>query len=226
MLICIHIHILIDSSAHLTGGYLLYNGAKLRLSGGTVDQNAVKELFINKNALLAGHFLLSSGLHSNSYFQSALILQYPLEAQNLAKELGLRLAQLSINPDLIVSPALGGVILGHELGRFMGKRAIFTEKVDGKSVLRRGFSVDKGQKAVIVEDVITTGLSTREVINTVCPLGADIVGVVSLVDRSAGKVDFGVPKISLLSLEVQSWTAECCPLCKEGSKPIKPGSRK
>ena len=121
---------------------------------------------------------------------------------------------------------MGVVIIGHEMGRVFGTIAILTERVDGKVALRRGFSVNKGEKVLVVEDVITTGLSTREVIESLKMTGAEIVAVCSLVDRSAGKVDFGVPRFSLLSLEVKSYNAQECPLCKNGSVAIKPGSRK
>ena len=191
-----------------------------------MNQEEMKELFKKHNALLNGHFLLSSGLHSDTYFQSALILQHPEVAQVLAQNLKEKISQVIKNIDVVVSPAMGGVIIGHEMGRAFGTRAIFTERVDGKVTLRRGFSVSKGEKVLVVEDVITTGLSTREVIESLKQSGAEIVTVCSLVDRSAGKVDFGVPRFSLLSLEVKSYKPEECPLCKNGSKPIKPGSRK
>lgn len=186
----------------------------------------MKELFKKHNALLNGHFLLSSGLHSDTYFQSALILQHPHVASVLAENLKNEIIKKVKDIDLIVSPAMGGIVIGQEMGRAFGKRAIFCERVDGKLVLRRGFSIEKGEKVLVVEDVITTGLSTKEVIEAITPLGANVVAVCSLVDRSAGKVDFGVPRFSLLSLEVKSYKPEECPLCKDGSSPIKPGSRK
>jgi orotate phosphoribosyltransferase len=191
-----------------------------------VNQDELKELFRKNNALLTGHFLLSSGLHSDTYFQSALILQYPKEAAKLAQALAEKLKEKDLEFDLVISPALGGLIIGQEMARVLGVRAIFTEKVDGKSTLRRGFSISRGERVLIVEDVITTGLSTKEVMDTVKPLGAQIRAVVSLVDRSAGKVDLDVPRFSLLSLEVKSYKSEDCPMCKSGSIPIKPGSRK
>ncbi|MDR2425999.1 MAG: orotate phosphoribosyltransferase [Endomicrobium sp.] len=191
-----------------------------------MDQNEVKELFKKNNALLSGHFLLSSGLHSDTYFQSALILQYPREAEKLAAELSKKVKEKEIKVDLIVSPAMGGIIIGHEIGRALGVRAIFTERVDGKVMLRRGFFADKGAKALVAEDVVTTGLSTKEVIDALANYGVEIAAVVSLVDRSAGKVDFGVPRFSLLSLDIKSYKAEECPMCREGGLPVKPGSRK
>lgn len=191
-----------------------------------MNQEEVKELFKKYNALLNGHFLLSSGLHSDTYFQSALVLQNPKVTQVLAQNLKEKIIEVVKNIDVVVSPAMGGVIIGYEMGRALGTRAIFTERVDGKVVLRRGFYVNKGEKVLVAEDVITTGLSTKEVIESLKSTGAEIVAVCSLVDRSAGKVDFGIPKFSLLSLEVKSYKPEECPLCKNGSKPVKPGSRK
>ncbi|MDR1523029.1 MAG: orotate phosphoribosyltransferase [Endomicrobium sp.] len=191
-----------------------------------MQQDELKTLFKENNALLTGHFKLSSGLHSDTYFQSALILQYPKEAGFLAHELTKKVKENNITVDVVVSPAMGGVIIGYEMARVLGVRAIFTERVDGSVLLRRGFSVKENEKVLIVEDVITTGLSTREVIDSLKPLGAKIVAVVSLVDRSAGKVNFGVPNFSLLSLEVESYKEEECLMCKQGSIALKPGSRK
>jgi orotate phosphoribosyltransferase len=191
-----------------------------------MNQNEIRELFQKNNALLNGHFLLSSGLHSDTYFQSALILQYPKEAEKLARALAKQITEKGIKADAVVSPAMGGVIIGHEVARALGVRAIFTERVDGKVSLRRGFSINKNENVIVAEDVITTGLSTKEVIDSIAPKGANVAAVVSLVDRSAGKVDFGVPRFSLLSLEVKSYKAEECPLCKDGSTAVKPGSRK
>lgn len=191
-----------------------------------MEQNEVRDLFKKNNALLNGHFLLSSGLHSDTYFQSALILQHPEEAQKLAEELAKQIKERGIKVDAVVSPAMGGVIIGHEMGRALGVRAVFTERAEGKVMLRRGFSINRGEKILVAEDVITTGLSTKEVIDSLAQYEAEVAGVVSLVDRSAGKVDFGVPRFSLLSLEVKSYKAEECPMCKEGSQPVKPGSRK
>ncbi|MDR3256790.1 MAG: orotate phosphoribosyltransferase [Endomicrobium sp.] len=191
-----------------------------------MQQNSIKELFKKNNALLNGHFKLSSGLHSDTYFQSALILQHPKEAAYLAEELTKKIKENNIKVDVVVSPAMGGVIIGHEMGRALNVRAIFTERVDDKVSLRRGFSVKEGEKVLVVEDVITTGLSTKEVIDSLKFFGVEIVAVVSLVDRSAGKVDFGVPRFSLLSLEVKSYKEEDCHMCKDGGIAVKPGSRK
>ncbi|MCL1972497.1 MAG: orotate phosphoribosyltransferase [Endomicrobia bacterium] len=191
-----------------------------------MNQSEVSELFKKNKALLNGHFLLSSGLHSDTYFQSALILQHPKEAEKLARELVKQINEKGIKIDAVVSPAMGGIIIGHEVARALVVRAVFTERVDGKVTLRRGFSIGKNEKIIVVEDVITTGLSTKEVIDSITPLGANVVAVASLVDRSAGKVDFGVTRFSLLSLDVKSYKAQECPLCKDGSAAVKPGSRK
>ncbi|MCA6071498.1 MAG: orotate phosphoribosyltransferase [Endomicrobium sp.] len=189
-------------------------------------QEQLKELFKKNNALLTGHFKLSSGLHSDTYFQSALILQHPTKAAKLAEELAEKIRENNIEIDVVVSPAMGGVIIGHEMGRALGTSAIFTERVDGNVALRRGFFVNDGERVLVVEDVITTGLSTREVIDSLKSSGAKVVAIVSLVDRSVGKIDFGIPRYSLLSLEVKNYKEEECPMCKNGSIAIKPGSRK
>ena len=191
-----------------------------------MTQDEVKELFKKNNALLNGHFKLSSGLHSDTYFQSALILQHPRQAEKLAKELAAKLVENNIQADAVVSPAIGGIVIGHEMGRALGTKAVFTERVDGTVSLKRGFSIEKGEKVLVVEDVITTGLSTREVIDALKEYGAETIAVVSLVDRSAGKADFGIPRFSLLSLEVKNYKEEECPMCKTGSAAVKPGSRK
>ncbi|GHT52071.1 orotate phosphoribosyltransferase [Endomicrobiia bacterium] len=207
---------------------IFFEDKKLKsIRGSTkMQREEIKELFKKNKALLTGHFKLSSGLHSDTYFQAALILQHPKEAEILAEKLAKKIKENSIEVDVVISPAMGGVIIGHEMGRALGTRAIFTERVGGEVSLRRGFSINESERILIVEDVITTGLSTKEVIDTVKSIGARVVAVVSLVDRSAGKVDFDIPKFSLLSLEVKSYKEEECPMCKEGSAAVKPGSRK
>jgi orotate phosphoribosyltransferase len=185
-----------------------------------------RELFKKNGALLNGHFKLSSGLHSDTYFQSALVLQYSSESMQIAEELTKQIRKNNIEVDVVASPAIGGIVIGHEIGKSLNVRAIFTERIDGKVSLRRGFSVGVNDKILVVEDVITTGLSTREVIDTLKSTGAETTAVVSLVDRSAGKIDFGIPRFSLLSLDVKSYREDECPMCKKGSKAIKLGSRK
>jgi orotate phosphoribosyltransferase len=189
-------------------------------------QEDVRKLFKRNNALLNGHFKLSSGLHSDTYFQSALILQYPKESERLGKELAKKVKENNIKVDVVVSPAVGGIIIGQGVGKALSVRAIFTERVDGKVFLRRGFLLSDNEKVLVVEDVITTGLSVREIVETLKTNRVQVVAVASLVDRSAGKVDFGIPRFSLLSLEVKSYKEECCPICKEGVIAVKPGSRK
>ncbi|MDR1401188.1 MAG: orotate phosphoribosyltransferase [Endomicrobium sp.] len=184
-----------------------------------------KELFKRNKALLSGHFELSSGLHSDTYFQSALILQSSRNATRLAKELANKIKENGIKVDVVISPAIGGIVIGYEVGRALGVRSVFTERVDGKVGLRRGFLIDKDEKVLVVEDVITTGLSSTEVVDSVKSIGAVVVAVCSLVDRSDRKVNFGVPKFSILTLEVRNFEKDNCPMCKSGSVAVKPGSR-
>lgn len=183
----------------------------------------VLELYKNTGALLSGHFLLSSGLHSERYLQSALVLQQPNIATRLCAELASHFRDLEI--DVVLAPALGGVFVSHETARALGVRALFAERVNGELTLRRGFSIKAGERVLIVEDVITTGKSTKETIVVAQKAGGVVVAVGSLVDRSGGKAELGVPYKSLATLEVPSYTAETCPLCKTGSVPVKPGSR-
>jgi orotate phosphoribosyltransferase len=184
-------------------------------------------LFKEVGALLEGHFLLSSGLHSPRYLQCARVLMHPDTATRLGAKLGAALAQDIRSKPLaaVVSPALGGVIVGHEVARALTVPALFTERHEGRMALRRGFTLEPGDEVVVVEDVITTGKSTREVIDVVESTGARVVAVGSLVDRSAGAVDLGRPRRSLLTLDVPTYEADRCPLCRDGSKPEKPGSR-
>ncbi len=185
-------------------------------------------LWKDAGALLDGHFLLSSGLHSPRYLQCARVLMDPPTATRLGTELGAALAA-AVAPrraTAVVSPALGGVIVGHEVARALGVPALFTERQDGRMLLRRGFSLGPDDAVVVVEDVITTGKSTREVLDVVKAAGASVIAVGSLVDRSGGSgVDFGVPRRSLFALDVPAWEPASCPLCRDGSLPEKPGSR-
>jgi orotate phosphoribosyltransferase len=184
-------------------------------------------LFKERRALLEGHFLLSSGLHSPRYLQSALVLQDPVVATRLGAELAelLRPVLQGQKLDVVVGPALGGVIVGHEVARAFGCRAVFTERLGDAMVLRRGFQIDHAETVAIVEDVITTGRSTREVMDVIRSEGGHILGVGSLVDRTGGSVDLGVPRRSLLAVEVPTYPADSCPMCAQGSRPEKPGSR-
>jgi orotate phosphoribosyltransferase len=187
----------------------------------------VLSLFMERGALLDGHFLLSSGLHSPRYLQSARVLMDPVVATRLGGALAEQLRGVlgAKKPGAVVAPALGGVLVAHEVARGFGCRGLFTERVDGVMTLRRGFTVEKGEPVVVVEDAITTGKSTREVLDAMKTHGARVLAVGSLVDRSVGEVDFGVPRRSLVKLDVPTYPAEACPLCAAGSKPLKPGSR-
>lgn len=187
----------------------------------------VLKVFEENQALLKGHFLLTSGLHSSRYLQCALVLQHPAVAERLCAELS---AKAKADPDigridLVIAPALGGVIVAHEVARALGVRALFTERQEKAMTLRRGFSIKPGERCFVVEDVVTTGGSTREVIEVVTSLGGVAAGAGSLIDRSGGKVDLGVPRHALAVLEVPTYKPEECPLCKDGSTAVKPGSR-
>jgi orotate phosphoribosyltransferase len=188
-----------------------------------MTEDDVLKIFREYSALLEGHFILSSGLHSDRYIQCALVLQYPRVAEQLCTELGPKLGELGAKT--VVAPALGGVIVAHEMARALGLRAIFTERKDGQMTLRRGFRLEQGEPVLVVEDVITTGKSTRETIDCVEEAGGKVVGVGALVDRSGGSVSFDFPKASLVTLDVKTWNPDDCPLCKAGTPAVKPGSR-
>ena len=188
--------------------------------------DAVLQVFRERKALLEGHFLLSSGLHSPRYLQCARVLMDPALATRLCADLAALLRQaLPSPPSVVVAPALGGVLVAHEVARAFGVRGLFTERQQGGMTLRRGFALEAGAAVLVVEDVITTGGSTREVMTAVAAAGAKVVAVGSLVDRSGGTVELGVPRRSLLTLEVEAYEAAACPLCAAGSRPEKPGSR-
>ena len=182
------------------------------------------EIFKASNALLEGHFLLTSGRHSNKYMQCAQVLQYPHYTAELCQVIVEEFKDQQI--DVVIGPAMGGIVVAYEVGRQLGVRTIFTERENGKMVLRRNFQIEPGQKVLVVEDVVTTGGSVVEVISVVKEKGGELVGVGVLVDRSNGKVSFGVPTKAVLSMEVESWEADNCPLCQQGmGAPVKPGSR-
>lgn len=190
--------------------------------------NPVLELFERTGGYLRGHFLLTSGLHSPEYLQCAVVLQHPEHAARLGADLAAALARLAERPPRVVaSPALGGVVIGHEVARALGARAIFTERdSSGAMTLRRGFRVGDGEATVVVEDVVTTGGSTREVIEVLRASGADVVAAGSIIDRSAGRADVGVPRVALATLDVVTYPPEDCPLCRQGLPLVKPGSRR
>jgi orotate phosphoribosyltransferase len=192
-----------------------------------LTHDSLLRLFGERKALLEGHFLLTSGLHSPRYLQCARVLMDPVLATRLGAGLAARLRPLLGGAAIgaVVAPALGGVLVAHEVARALGCRGLFTERQDGTMTLRRGFTLEAGEPVVVVEDVITTGGSTREVMDAVASRGGRVVAAGSLVDRSGGKVDLGVPRRSLLELEVPAYPAGACPLCAAGSTPEKPGSR-
>jgi len=183
-------------------------------------------LFRGAGALLEGHFLLTSGLHSPRYLQCARVLMDPVTATRLGAALATTLGPLLHEPPgAVVAPALGGVLVAHEVARGLGCRALFTERQDGRMTLRRGFNILPSEGVVVVEDVITTGGSTREVMDVVRDRGGRVLAAGSLVDRSGGAVDLGVPRRSLISIDAPTYAPDACPLCREGSRPEKPGSR-
>ena len=192
-------------------------------------RQAVLDLFRSTGAYLTGHFRLTSGLHSATYLQCALVLQHPRIAEDLGRRLAEAIASL-VQPEraaLVASPPICGLIIGHEVARALGARFIFAERdASGKMTLRRGFEVTAGETAVVIEDVITTGGSTREVIDSLRERGARVVAAGSIIDRSGGKVDLGVPRVALEALVVDSYPPESCPLCAEGIPVVKPGSRR
>jgi orotate phosphoribosyltransferase len=194
---------------------------------GDFTHDSLLRLFEERGALLQGHFLLSSGLHSARYLQCARVLMDPVLATRLGGALAERLRPLigASAPRAVVAPALGGVLVAHEVARALGCVGLFTERQDGAMTLRRGFVLEAQDPVVVVEDVITTGGSTREVLRAVTARGARVLAIGSLVDRSGGAVDFGVPYRSLLELVVEAHAPEACPLCAQGSRPEKPGSR-
>jgi orotate phosphoribosyltransferase len=185
----------------------------------------ILDIFKRQGALLEGHFLLSSGLHSAQYLQCARVLMDTKVASELGAKLAAQLRSAGVTPDVIVGPAMGGIVIGHEVARGFGCRSLFTEREGTAMTLRRGFTLEPGETVVVVEDVVTTGKSTREVIAVIEAAGAKVIGVASLVDRSAGRHGFEVPLESLLKINVNTWGAAACPLCAAGSLAVKPGSR-
>ncbi|HLA96121.1 MAG TPA: orotate phosphoribosyltransferase [Pyrinomonadaceae bacterium] len=188
-----------------------------------MNPEQILQHFKDTNALLDGHFLLSSGLHSPKYLQCALALQYPADAAKFGKAIADHFLDSGI--ETVASPAIGGLIIGYAVAAALNVRFIWTERQEGKMTIRRGFTIKPGEKILVVEDVITTGGSTRECIAALEANGANIVGAASIIDRSNGTADVGVPRIALVSLDVPTYTEEQCPMCFNGDRPIKPGSR-
>jgi orotate phosphoribosyltransferase len=183
----------------------------------------VLDLFRRVGALLEGHFKLSSGLHSPGYLQSALVLQHPREAEVLGAALADAVRPLA--PDLVMSPALGGIVIGQEVARALNVPAIFAERQDGTLTLRRGFAVAPGARVLVVEDVVTTGGSTRETMDVAAAAGGVVVGAASIIDRSGGNQSLSVPYSSLAQVAFPTYQPDVCPLCAAGSTAVKPGSR-
>ena len=181
------------------------------------------DLFRQSGALLEGHFRLTSGLHSERYLQSALVLQYPDLAERLGRELADRCRHLQATA--ILSPALGGIVIGHEVGRSLGVRALFAERQEALLTLRRGFGISSTDRVLVVEDVITTGGSTMETARVAEALGARVVGAAAIIDRSGGASKLELPLQALVRLEVPTYQPESCPLCARGLPVVKPGSR-
>ena len=188
----------------------------------SLKSEEILSVFKETGALLEGHFLLTSGLHSNRYFQCAKVLQYPWHAEKLCMELSEQLRDMK--PDVVVSPAVGGIIVGQETARHLKSRSVFMEREEGRMTLRRGFEIGAGERVIVIEDVTTTGGSVKEVIQAAGYSGGRVVAVGALVDRSGGRIDFGVPYMSLLRMYVVTYQPDQCPLCRD-SKPVKPGSR-
>lgn len=187
------------------------------------NEEEILNIFRQRGALLEGHFLLSSGLHSEQYLQCAMVLQYP----DVATDLCFKLAGLfrSEKIDLVIAPALGGIIVAQDVAKALGVRAIFAERVEGKLTLRRGFAIEKGERALVVEDVVTTGGSTKETMRVVTDAGGVVIGAGSIIDRSGGTADLGVPFNSLVTLAIDACQPKDCPLCAKGLDVVKPGSR-
>lgn len=195
-----------------------------------MDQNRVLDLFRSSTAMLEGHFELSSGMHSDRYFQCALILEEPRRAEALAQGLAERMRASGTGPgaiDVVIGPALGAVVWAHELARALGARGMFTERQNDQMTLRRGFQLKPSDRVLVVEDVITTGGSAREVIDVLRGLGIQPVAVAGLVNRSGGNPfeKDGLPLHALAAVEVKQWKKDECPLCRAGGKAVKPGSR-
>lgn len=188
-----------------------------------MNASTVLTLFRESGALLEGHFRLSSGLHSPGYLQCALVLQHPRHAEALGRALAERLRDLA--PTVVLSPALGGLIIGHEVARGLGVRAIFAERQEGAMTLRRGFSLTPGDRVVVIEDVVTTGGSTRETMVVVEGTGATVVGAGAIIDRSGGSPGLSVPFHALVPFQLPTYDPSACPLCATGSVAVKPGSR-
>lgn len=188
-----------------------------------LTQDEVMHIFENRDVILKGHFLLSSGLHSDRYVQCARIFEYPQVAEMLCGDLVEKLNGTEI--DLVLGPAVGAITMAYEMGRQLGVQNMFAEREHGRMKLRRGFEIPAGARVLLVEDVITTGGSLRELLPLIEAAGASLTAVACIMDRTDGDVDFGVPMVSEMSVKVLTYEAGFCPLCKEGSIPVEHGSR-
>ena len=188
-----------------------------------MTEREVLALYEKTGALMRGHFKLTSGLHSEVYLQSALVLQYPEQAEILGRALAAPFVDDHVTA--VVAPAIGGIPVSHEVARALGARALFAERESSVMTLRRGFTLSPGERCLVVEDVITTGGSTREVVTCVEANAGTVVGVGSLIDRSGGTASFDVKRVALATIEAVNYRPEDCPLCRSGSQAIKPGSR-
>ena len=188
-----------------------------------MTRDELLDLVRRSGALLDGHFRLTSGLHSSGYLQCALVLQHPQSAESLGQALADRAADLRATA--VLSPALGGIVIGQEVGRALGIRALFAERQDGQLMLRRGFTLSELDRVLVVEDVLTTGGSTRETMEVARAAGAQVVGAASIVDRSGGSIRFDVPFSALLDVALPTYEPDKCPLCAQGLPVVKPGSR-
>lgn len=190
-----------------------------------LNQKEAQGIFTESGALMQGHYILASGRHSNQYMQCAQVLQYPQYTEALARHLAEKFRDDKV--EMVIGPAMGGIIVAYEVARQLGVTSVFTERLEGEMALRRGFMIDAGQRVLVVEDVVTTGGSVKEVMDVVKTFGGKVIGVGVLVDRSNGKVQFGVKQESVLTMNIESWPADECPLCKEGKlRAVKPGSRR
>jgi len=193
----------------------------------TIEGSGVIDLMKESGALMTGHFELASGLHSKEYIQCARLLEHPEKAERVGVYLAGLLKQAVGDgaPEVVVNPAVGGLIIGHEVARALGTHCIFAERVGGTMSLRRGFTIEDGERAVVVEDVFTTGGSIKEVMEVVSRAGGRVVAVGSVVDRSVG-VDFGVPTVSLVRAEIENYDPAECPMCRDGLEIVKPGTKR
>ncbi len=188
-----------------------------------LKQEDILKIFRDTEALLEGHFILTSGLHSGRYFQCAKVFQYPWHAEALCRDIADHFREAKI--DVVVSPAVGGIVFGQETARLLGVRSIFAERVEGIMTLRRGFAITPGERVLLAEDVTTTGGSVKEVMQVVRNAGGGVIAVTAVVDRSGGQARFDVPYFSLFQMEVTNYSPGDCPMCEAGSKAVKPGSR-